>query len=101
MHSFPRKVVCAANSITFKDGRVFILVGVRHWDPIMREQADWIGLTESGRSVIAKEEQGFIDQWRVFMDREEAMQVVLANNQPFDQERNGGSCKQLFSEGVW
>lgn len=49
MHSFPRKVVCAANRITLKDGRVFLLVGIRHWDPLMREQADWIGLKESGR----------------------------------------------------
>lgn len=89
------------NRITLKDGRVFLLVGVRHWDPIMREQADWIGLKESGRSVIEKEEQGFLDQWRVFMDREEAMQVVLASGQPFDLERNGGSGQELYSEGVW
>lgn len=101
MHSFPRKVVCAANRITFKDGRVVTLVGIRHWDPLMREQADWIGLKESGRSVIEKEEQGFLDQWRVFMDREEAMQVVLASGQPFDLERNGGSGLELYSEGVW
>lgn len=101
MHSFPRKVVCAANRITFKDGRVVTLVGIRHWDPLMREQADWIGLKESGRSVIEKEEQGFLDQWRVFMDREEAMQVVLASGQPFDIGRNGGSGQELYSEGVW
>ncbi len=99
MHSFPRKVVCAANRITFKDGRVVTLVGIRHWDPLMHEQADWLGWTD--RSAVAKEEQGFLDQWRVFMDREEAMQVVLASGQPFDIERNGGSGQELYSEGVW
>ena len=101
MQVFPRKVVCAANRLTFKDGRVFLLVGVRHWDPIMIEQAYWIGLKESSSLVIEKEEEGFIDQWRVFMNREEAMQVVLASGQPFDIERNGGSDKELYSEGVW
>lgn len=101
MHSYPRKVVCAANRITMKDGQVITLVGIRHWDPLMREQANFRGLTYSTFSEIAEEEQGFLDQWRVFMSREEDMQVVKEGGQPFDIERNGGSDDELYSEGVW
>lgn len=103
MHAFPRKVVCAANRITMKDGRVITLVGVRHWDPLMHEQADAHGIANRKERVSQRvsEEQGFLDQWRVFMDRKEAMQVVLASGQPFDMERNGGSGDELYSEGVW
>lgn len=103
MHAFPRKVVCAANRITMKDGRVITLVGIRHWDPLMHDQADAHGIANRKERVDNRisEEQGFLDQWRVFMDREEAMQLVLENGQPFDIERNGGGTKELFSEGVW
>lgn len=98
MHAFTRKVVCSANRLTLKDGRVITLVGIRHWDPLMHEQAKAYEIT---RALIETEEQGFLDQYRVFMDREEAMQVVLASGQPFDAERNGGLGPELYSEGVW
>lgn len=99
MQVFPRKVVMAANRLTLEDGRILTLVGVRHWDPLMRDQANAYGLTD--RSIVKSEEQGFLDQWRVFMDRKEAMHVVRTSGQPFDIERNGGSADELYSEGVW
>lgn len=47
------------------------------------------------------EEQGFIDQYRQFYTREQAMELVKSNGQPFDFNRNGHQDEELFSEGVW
>lgn len=83
-------VVCAANRI---DG--IIICGARHWDKIMCRVADRLGI-KGGR-----EEQGFINQFGEFLTREEAMEVVKASGQPFNIERNGGSDKELYSEGLY
>jgi len=46
--------------------------------------------------------QGFIDQWGVFMCREEAMQVAKDAGQAIDIERGcGGSTTVLYSEGLY
>lgn len=45
-------------------------------------------------------EQGFIDQFGTFYNREEAMQIVLEGNQHFNITRNGGNVA-LFSEGLY
>jgi len=44
-------------------------------------------------------EEGFIDQFGDFLTREEAMQIVKENGQPFNKERNGCN-KDLYSEGI-
>lgn len=85
------KVVCAANRLN--DGT--IICGARHWDDIMRNVADKIIGTRK-----ADAEQGFINQFGVFLTRKEAMSVVRASGQPFNQDRNG-SCDSLFSEGLY
>ena len=46
-------------------------------------------------------EQGFIDQHNVFYTREEAMKIVLSNDQPFNLKRNGGDITKLYSEGLY
>lgn len=92
----PQKhIVCAANR--FGD---LILCGARHWDQRMRGQADAMGGIKEVRKH-GKEEQGFIDQFGDFHTREEAMRIVHRNGQRFDEERNGGSCSALFSEGLY
>ena len=83
-------VVCAANKFDN-----VILCGSRHWDKIMRSQANALGI-RGGR-----EEQGFINQFGDFLTREEAMSIVKVNKQPFDIERNGGQDKELYSEGLY
>lgn len=83
------KVVCAANK--FEDGT--IICGARHWDSIMRCVAECLPLT-------GREQQGFINQWGVFLDRKEALEVVKNSGQPFDAERNGAT-DMLFSEGLY
>ena len=92
-----RKVVCAA----CKQSDV-TLVGPRHFCRLMHEQADAIqagGI--HGDLSVGGWEQGFIDQWEVFMDRHEALLVALAVGQPVDFKRNGGSGNELYSEGLY
>ena len=91
-------IVCAA---CIKDG--FIAVGPRHFDPTMREIIQYYGFA---KNIPANElwhnwEQGFIDQWGRYYNREEAMKIVLENGQRFDKERNGGSGEDLYSEGLY
>lgn len=83
-------IVCAANRLP----NGVILCGARHWDNIMCNQADAMGV-EGG-----DEEQGFINQFGEFRTREEAMKIVLENGQPFDIDRNMGDLC-LFSEGLY
>ena len=84
-------VVCAANR--YDD---VILCGARHWDSIMRKQANKMMPT-----LPFNEEQGFIDQFGDFLTRKEAMQIVLANGQRFDETRNGHQSIELYSEGLY
>ena len=95
---FPRKVVAAATKCFFHWGEEHVVVGVRHFDAFMRKS---IQLLQEKHGVRVDEEQGFVDQYGVFMSRTEAMQVVKASGQPFSLNRNGGEDDELYSEGVW
>lgn len=94
---FPRKVVASAVKCIFADGTERLVIGVRHWDPLMSEQ--YLLLKEKFGSRV-DEDQGFIDQHRVYLNRVEALQVVKESGQPFNPRRNGAS-DELYSEGVW
>lgn len=87
-------VVCAANRL--EDGT--ILCGARHWDEVMRKQADKMGLSEE---KPIRCEQGFINQFGEFLTRREAMVVVKESGQRFDIARNGGQDYELYSEGLY
>lgn len=87
-----RVVVCAA--IRSKDGKV--VCGARHYDVAMRDQflrggkrtKKWIGA-----------EQGFIDQFCVFMNRQEAYEVAFAAGQvKYGPEHSKGT---LYSEDLY
>lgn len=84
-----QRVVCAANRCA--DG--YLLLGARHGDALMHEQA-----VRSGRRVIGTEE-GFVDQWGNFLTREEA--YVIAERQ--GQYRPWGTHIPgvLFSEDLY
>lgn len=84
-------VVCAACKL---DG--VVLCGARHWDKVMRAQA-----RAMGEKTPFTGEEGFIDQFGDFLTREGAMEIVKKNGQRFDIERNGGSCIELSSEGLY
>lgn len=76
-----------------------VVCGARHWDSVMTKVVSELpdGLGPWG----APDDQGFIDQWGQWISREEGLDLVRVSGQPFDDERNGGSKTELFSEGVW
>ena len=86
-------VVCAACT----DGAT-VAAGARHWDSVMRSQVHAISREKT--KPLSQWEQGFIDQFGDFLTREEAMQIVKDNGQPFDIDRNRGDSV-LFSEGLY
>lgn len=65
-----RRVVCSANKQS--DGT--LLLGARHWDSCMHATAKLLDYPWPKDTEI----QGFIDQFGVFMNREEAWDVALA-----------------------
>ncbi len=84
-----RRVVCAANrsSVTGQ-----MILGPRHWDPVMHVHARLY-------PGVDFHQQGFIDQFGVFMDRVEARQVAEAANQIVRQ--CGGRQDWLWSENLY
>lgn len=90
-----RRVVCAA--IRAYDGSV--LVGVRHYSPDMLAQitdrlSGWKFKHRSGA------DQGFVDQYGVFMTREEAYVVAFDAKQIVRPEACGPG-PTLYSEGLY
>jgi len=83
-----RYVVCAAN----RKADV-IICGARHFDTVMRSNIKLLGLQ------FTAWEQGFIDQFGVFMTREEAFIVATDANQI--RRRCGGDDGRLFSENLY
>ena len=94
-----RFVVCAA--CRYGD---LIVAGARHSSPAMCSQLDRIRedrLLEDDK--MGRAEQGFIDQFDVFMSRDEAYQVALAAGQlntRRSKSSNPGSTT-LFSEDLY
>jgi len=88
-------VVCAA--YRYKD---LIITGARHSDKIMNNILRLLPkeVKPNGGSGW---EQGFINQFGEFLNRQEAMIVVKASGQPFNAKRNGGNGKDLYSEGIY
>lgn len=78
-----RVVSMAANII---GGR--LIVGNRHFCPIMQMQIDALGLDRGEHEV--RTDQGFVDQWGIYMTREEAWEVA----------KKAGQIKEVFVEGV-
>jgi len=100
-----RRVVCAA----IRNCKGDIICGARHYDDIMRAQVRasknkryWKGyLKVFGKYIYRykRVEQGFIDQWGVYMSREEALEVAKAAGQML--RRCGGDRRELFSENLY
>tara|TARA_R110000868_G_scaffold5472_1_gene32968 strand:+ start:742 stop:1095 length:354 start_codon:yes stop_codon:yes gene_type:complete len=93
-----RHVVCAANQFHNKDDHInpIIVCGARHWDTIMSNVVDNMDIDKSHQH---KCEQGFIDQYGIFITREEAREIVIKNEQPL---REGTPLLDiLFSENLY
>jgi hypothetical protein len=84
----PQRIVCAANR-NRKSGR--IICGARHWDNIMRSQKredeNWTGWDE-----------GFIDQFGQFLNREEAWLSAQEQGQIRCEVSSPGT---LYSENLY
>lgn len=98
-----RRVVCAA--IRAADGEV--LMGLRHYDWLMHRQIEQRG---DGSKFMHRldEDQGFVDQHGVFMDRFEAFRVARAAKQPIDLDQcgtgllpDGAAHHKLYSEALY
>lgn len=89
-----RIVVCAAN----RYGELTFL-GARHFDERMREAMQHYNIPTL-RSACG-EEQGFIDQFGVFMDRKEALEVAKAAGQINLHRPKTRPEDRLFSEDLY
>lgn len=85
------RIVCAANM--YEDGR--LLVGPRHWDPIMGVQAKALGVPDNDTEMP---EEGFIDSNGKFWNRHDSHIIATRNDQI--QFRCGGDTIELYSENI-
>jgi hypothetical protein len=86
-----RRIICAA--MRMMDGE--IILGVRHFSPDMRRTLHRI----YGEGYHLKvEEQGFIDQWGNFSDREESWNIALRAQQIRHRVSGDG---ELYSECLY
>lgn len=88
-----RRVVCAAVRDSI-DG--LVICGPRHFDMTMHRTID--ELVPCDRSW-PDADQGFVDQWGVFMSREEAHIVATEAGQIL--RRVGGDSEKLYSENLY
>lgn len=93
-------MVCAACRYENpKTGETYLFTGPRHWDHVMLGQYN---LAKFGDDIHpALFDEGFVDQWGRFYQREDALKAVKASGQPFNPERNGNPDCMLFSEGLY
>jgi hypothetical protein len=93
-----RRVVCAA--IRAADGDV--LLGIRHYSRDMHRQ---IEARHDGEKFAHRHDpdQGFVDQFGVYMTREEAYPVAKASGQLWRPEGCGEGLDgpKLYSEGLY
>lgn len=87
-----QRIVCAAMR---REGDGLIICGARHYDTLMRSMINETG----GRIVWWNCEQGFIDNFGRFLNREQALEVAKETGQII--RACGGDSKELFSENLY
>lgn len=93
-----RRVVCAANKYESKlGGKSMVFVGVRHFCPVMRQNMQ----PHCDHLIRQSEVQGFIDQFGVFMDRKEALEVAKSAGQLNIARIKTWPDDELFSEDLY
>ena len=93
-----RRVVCAA--IRGRNG--MLMLGIRHYSRDMAEQM-YRRVDGHNFELRLDEDQGFVDQHGVWMDREEAYRVAKASGQPLDESKCGRGINgpRLYSEALY
>lgn len=97
-----RRVVCAAIRAADRS----LLLGIRHYSMDMHVQ---IKARVDGQKFVHRhdEDQGFVDQFGVWMDRFEAFEVASNSGQLLDvgacrmSLRDGRPAVKLYSEGLY
>jgi len=91
--------VCAANKLSSEYGP-YLILGIRHWDHTMCRHANDIFKSDVFSNFDW--DQGFVDQYGVWMDRLEAWKVAEAAGQILyrcgGDTTNGGT---LYSENLY
>lgn len=98
-YAHKRRIVCAAYRF-FKSGLEYIAIGPRHGDHVMRLHMELICNVLGEKPGVMDVDQGFIDQWGNFIDREEAFLIALKQNQILEKSGNTNSL-ELFSEDLY
>ena len=93
MKYMKRKVICAATVLPSG----LMLVGARHADKAMLAQAKAAG--QKYALTNRADNEGFIDQFAVFMTREEAW--IIASEAGQIVRRVGGDGERLYSENLY
>jgi hypothetical protein len=95
-----KRVVCAACKSPWGD----IILGVRHWDALMRAQfkQNYGGMDVEPNNMV----QGFANTWGEFLTRNEAWIVACANDQILRYVGNQsamdfGVTGELYSENLY
>lgn len=93
-----RRIVCAA--IRAFDGE--LLLGIRHYSMDMHKQIERRSDGDKFKRRLDSD-QGFVDQWGVFISREEAYQIAEQTGQLVypDACGDGLEGKRLYSEGLY
>lgn len=95
------RIVCAANKYIMEDGTKLIIPSARHHDPQMNRLLNV--LKQAGVALKADPNvvdcQGFMDQHRNWISREDAYKIAEENGQIF---REIDGCNgELFSENLY
>jgi len=89
----PNRIVCAAARISSGE----IVCSPRHCDRTYHQQMEH--RPEEERDLWLKAEQGFIDQYGTFFNRQDALKIATAANQII--RRCGGDNIALYSENLY
>lgn len=95
-----RRIVCAANRFELKVGGFIVVPGARHYSPDMASVIDLIEDQLSTR-FVAGEEQGFIDQWGEYHNRQDALVIATHAGQINTVREKGAPYDTLFSEDLY
>lgn len=89
------RIVCAA--VRMPNG--VLILGVRHWDGFMAQYVRSFGGRQAFSAYGRDEEQGFVDQFGNFLNREDAWKVAEQAGQII--RRVGGDEGCLYSENLY
>lgn len=87
-----RRIVCAALRLRNSEE---VICSARHFDPLMRSQI----AAREGIETWKSAEQGFVDQFGIFVNREDAHCIAKEAGQIL--RRCGEDTETLFSENLY